>query len=51
MIFLDLHKAHDGLDRYICLDILEVHGVGPPSRQLLHMYWDHLNMVSCAGGY
>ena len=29
VIFLDLHKAYDALDRSRCLDILEVYGVGP----------------------
>ena len=29
MIFLDLNKEYDALDRSICLDILEVSGVGP----------------------
>ena len=29
MIFLDLHKAYDALDRSRCLDILEGYGVGP----------------------
>ena len=29
MIFLDLHKAYDALDRYRCLEILEGYGVGP----------------------
>ena len=31
MIFLDLHKAYDALDRSRCLEILEGYGVGPPS--------------------
>ena len=29
MIFLDLHKLYDTLDRSRCLEILEVYGVGP----------------------
>ena len=28
MIFLDLHKAYDALDRSRCLEILEGYGVG-----------------------
>ena len=35
VIFLDLHKAYDALDRSRCLDILEGYGVGPWSRRLL----------------
>ena len=29
VIFLDLKKAYDALDRSRCLDILEFYGVGP----------------------
>ena len=29
MIFLDLHKKYDALDRSRCLDILEWYAVGP----------------------
>ena len=29
VIFLDLHKKHDALDRYRCLEILEGYSVGP----------------------
>ena len=29
VIFLDLHKAYDALDRTRCLNILEGYGVGP----------------------
>ena len=51
VIFLDLHKAYDALDRSICLDILEVYGVGPRARQLLQKYWRRLKMAARAGGY
>ena len=29
VIFLDLHKVYDAMDRYRCLEILEGNGVGP----------------------
>ena len=51
MIFLDLHKAYDALDRYMCLEILEGYGVGPWARRLLQTYWRWLSMVARAGGY
>ena len=51
MIFLDIHKEHDALDRDRCLDILEGYGVGPRSCRILREYWDRLQMVACAGIY
>ena len=51
VIFLDMHKAYDALDRFRCLDILEVYGVGPRSRILLQTYWRRLTVVARAGGY
>ena len=50
VIFLDLHKAYDALDRSGCLEILEGYGVGPRSRRLLRTYWGRLTMVARAGG-
>ena len=32
MIFLDLHKAYDALDRDRCLEILEGYRMGPRAR-------------------
>ena len=32
VIFLDLHKAYDALDRSRCLEILERYGIGPQAR-------------------
>ena len=51
MIFLDLHKAYDVLDRSRCLEILEGYGVRPRSRRLLHPYWRRLTMVVWTGRY
>ena len=51
MIFLDLTKAYDALDRSRSLDILEGYGVGPRARQLLWAYWGKSTMVAQAGGY
>ena len=51
MIFLDLRKAYDALERSRCLEILEGYGVGPNARILLTNYWRRLNMVARAGGY
>ena len=48
MIFLDLTKAYDALDRSKCLEILE--GYGPSTRRLLTTYWGRLTMVPRAGG-
>ena len=51
MIFLDLHKAYDDLDRSRCLYILEGYGVGPQACRILQMYWGRLTMVARAGDY
>ena len=51
MIFLDQHKAYYALDRDICLQILEVYGVGTQALHLLQRYWVFLTIVSRSGGY
>ena len=51
MIFLDLCKANDALDRSSCLKILEGYGVSPKARRLLTTYCHHLTMVARASGY
>ena len=51
MIFLDMHKAYDALDRSRCLEIMEGYGVVPKSRRLLTNYWRRLTMVARAGDY
>ena len=49
VIFLDLYKAYDALDRSRCLEILEGYGVGPRACRLLRTYWGRLRMVAKAG--
>ena len=51
MIFLDLTKAYDALDRSRSLEILKGYRVGNRVRPLLREYWDKSTMVSRAGGY
>ena len=51
MIFLDLHKAYNALDRFRCLEILEGYGIRPRARNLLKHYWHRLTMVARARGY
>ena len=50
MIFLDLTKAYNALDRSRCLGILEGYGVGPGARRLLSNYWRRLTMAARAEG-
>ena len=47
MIFLNLHKVYDALDRSRCLEILEGYGVGPKARRLLTNYWRRLRRHLC----
>ena len=51
VIFLDLHKAYDALDRSRCLEILEGYGVGLRACWILWTYWWRLSIVARAGGY
>ena len=51
MIFLDLTKAYDALDRSRSLEILEGYGVGKQVRRLLQVYWNTSTMVAREGGY
>ena len=51
VIFLDLHKLYNALDKSRCLEILEGYGVGPRVLRLLRRYWAQLQMVARAGGY
>ena len=51
MIFLELQKYYDALDRSRCLEILEGYSVGSQSCWLLRTYWRQLKMVAKAGVY
>ena len=51
MIFLDLTKAYDALDRSRSLEILEGYGVRQRGRRLLRAYWSKSTMVAREGGY
>ena len=51
VIFLDLTKAYDDLDRSRILEILKGYGVGDKVRRMLREYWDKTMMVARAGGY
>ena len=51
LIFLDLTKAYDALDRSRSLEILKGYGVGNRVRRLLREYWDNSTMVARSGGY
>ena len=50
VIFLDLQKAYNDLERSRCLSILEVYGVGTRALRLLQQYWARLRMVERAVG-
>ena len=51
VIFLNLTKAYDALDRSRSLEILKGYGVGERARRLLMEYWNKSTMVERAGGY
>ena len=51
VIFLDLTKAYDALDRSRTLEILKGYGVGERVRRLLTVYWERTAMVARAGTY
>ena len=44
VIFLDLTKAYDALDRSRSLEILKGYGVGERVRRLLTVYWGRTTM-------
>jgi exonuclease III len=51
MLFLDLKKAYDTLDRNRTLEILKGYGVGPKIRGILEQVWDADTMVPKQAGF
>jgi Reverse transcriptase (RNA-dependent DNA polymerase) len=51
MLFLDLKKAYDTLDRSRTLEILKGYGVGPTIRGILEQVWDADTMVPKQAGF
>ena len=49
MIFMDLHKVYDTLDRDIFLEILEGYVVGTRAHHIHRHYWYRLEMVAFMG--
>ena len=51
VIFLDLTKAYDALDRSRILEILKGYGVGESVLRMLRGCWERTTMVVRAGSY
>ena len=45
LVFLDLRKAYDTVDRECLIQILEVYGEGPRLCVLLENFWYHQNII------
>ena len=50
VIFIDLKKAYDAMDRERCLEILVGYGVGPNILRLIMHFWDNAVLVCRASG-
>ena len=51
VIFLDLTKAYDALDRSRSLDILKGYRVGERVQWMLKVYWERTAIVARVGSY
>ena len=51
LIFLDLRKAYDTVDRERLLEIQQGYGVGPNALGLIKFYWDNQRCVAKCGNY
>ena len=49
VVFLDLRKAYDSMDRDRCELILVAYGVGPNIVRLIRYFWDNAGLVCRAG--
>ena len=51
-VFIDLRKAFNAMDQERCLEILEMHGVGPNMLRLIRNLWDKaINVCWAKGNY
>jgi hypothetical protein len=50
VIFIDLKKAYDAMDRERCREILVGYGVGPNMLRLILFFWDNALLVCRASG-
>ena len=51
LVFLDLQKAYDDLDRGHLLANLEGYDVGPYMCKLLEVFWEQQEVTTCQNGY
>ena len=51
LIFLDLRKAYDTVDREEAMTTMEEYGVGPNARRLLQAFWDSQKLVARVEGF
>ena len=50
-VFLDLRKAYRSLERERRMEIPVGYSIRPRTERLLHLDWDHLQMVAQTGQY
>ena len=51
LVFLDLLKAYDTVDRVHLMMNLEGYGAGPHMCKLLSVFWDQQEVITCQNGY
>ena len=45
VIFINLRKAYNAMDRDRCMEILLGYGVGPKMQRLIQFFWDNAELV------